>query len=88
MISAGIGAGILGGMGAMMQGMRHAAGFGGLALGAAFGAFSGYFGRRQANENILDLMRRLPEGATRRDMLSDPVYQQELTRRAMRAQRR
>ncbi|MDH4378700.1 MAG: hypothetical protein QE263_02180 [Vampirovibrionales bacterium] len=44
-----------------------------------------YFSRQQANDNVLDLMQRLPEGATKRDMLSDPVYQKDLDRRAMAA---
>lgn len=55
---------------------------GGLAL--LTGVIS-YFGRQQSNENVLDLMQRLPEGATKRDMLSDPVYQKDLDRRAMAA---
>jgi hypothetical protein len=47
------------------------------------GAFLGYISRRQQNENILDLMGRFPFGATKRDMLSDPVYQSDLNRSAM-----
>lgn len=45
----------------------------------------GYFLRRQHNEDVLDLMHRFPAGATRRDLLSDPVYQAELNRQAMHA---
>lgn len=46
------------------------------------GSAIGYFRRRQQNENILDLMQRLPPNATKRDMLSDPVYQADLDRTA------
>lgn len=57
-----------------------------ITAGAALlvGAIS-YFSRQQSNENVLDLMQRLPEGSTKRDMLSDPVYQKDLDRRAMAA---
>lgn len=47
------------------------------------GSILGYFRRRQQNENILELMQRLPPNATKRDMLSDPVYQADLDRSAM-----
>lgn len=46
------------------------------------GAALGFFGRQQKNEDVLDLMSRFPEGATRRDILSDPVYQADLNRKA------
>ena len=52
-------------------------------LGLGLGAYAGFFNRRQQNENILDIMKRLPEGATKRDLLSDPVYQSGLNRAAM-----
>lgn len=42
-----------------------------------------YFGSRQKNDNILDMMSRLPAGATRRDMLSDPVVQADRSQAAM-----
>ena len=48
----------------------------GLAVGG-LSAWSAYVGRVRKNGNILDLMKRLPEGATKRDLLSDPVYMQE-----------
>lgn len=48
-------------------------GLGGLALGVLPGAVAMYWGRQARNEGIKDVMRRLPPGATRRDMLSDPV---------------
>lgn len=55
---------------------------GGLISGG-LGSVLGYFGRQQKNENMLDLMERFPEGATRRDILSDPVYQADLNRGSM-----
>lgn len=66
---------------AMLQPRRLFA-LAGLVLGSFIGAFSGYINRRQQNENILDLMQRFPQGATKRDMLSDPVYQSDLNRAA------
>ena len=53
------------------------------ALGALLFGTLGFISRRQSNENILDLMRRLPAGATKRDLLSDPVYQADLQRKAV-----
>lgn len=53
----------------------------GIAVGLR-GAVTGYLNRRRANEDILDLMARAPEGATRRDLLSDPVRQQQLNQDA------
>lgn len=55
----------------------------GLVGGGVLGGITSFINRRQQNDNIEDLMRRLPPGATKRDMLSDPVYQQDLTRQAM-----
>jgi hypothetical protein len=40
----------------------------------------GYHSRKANNEGIIEMMRRLPPGGTRRDMLADPVLQQELNR--------
>ncbi len=57
----------------------------GLLGGGVLGSVTGYLGRQKRNEDVLDLMKRLPEGATKRDMESDPVYQAELNRRAMAA---
>jgi hypothetical protein len=39
-----------------------------------------YFNRKMKNEDIEELMRRSPVGATKRDMLSDPVLQAEKQR--------
>jgi hypothetical protein len=49
-------------------------------VGAVTGLLSGvmsYFRRNQENSDIIDLMKRLPPGATKRDLLADPVYQQD-----------
>jgi hypothetical protein len=51
-------------------------------IGGGIGAFTGFIHRKQKNGDMLDLMQRLPEGASKRDMLSDPVYQSDLNRRA------
>lgn len=58
----------------------------GVAVGVLVGGLAylgGYVGRRQKNENYIDIMSRLPEGATYRDYLSDPVVQAEKERSAM-----
>lgn len=52
----------------------------GAASGGALTGFLGYFSRKQRNENIKELMRRLPPHATKRDMLSDPAYQADVER--------
>ena len=56
----------------------------GLLLGGVGGGGLGYIKRKRKNETLRDRMRRLPEGATRRDMMSDPVYQREIDRRMLR----
>ena len=53
----------------------------GAGMGAAATGFLGYYARKQRNENIKELMRRLPPHATKRDMLSDPAYQADLERK-------
>lgn len=83
-ILSAIGTGLLGAvLGVVMVRKAFAAVIGGL-IGMALGGFTGFINRRQQNENILDLMRRFPEGATKRDLLADPVYQSDLNRNAMR----
>jgi len=52
---------------------------GGLLGGGGLGAL-GYLRRNQSNEDLEEIMSRLPEKATRRDMMSDPVYQAERER--------
>jgi hypothetical protein len=54
----------------------------GAGIGAVLGFFIGPLNRKKKNEDIIDLMQRLPEGASKRDILSDPVYQADLTRKA------
>ena len=51
--------------------------------GAALTGLIGYATRKQQNGNVIDVARRMPAGATKRDLMSDPVYQSDLTRRAM-----
>lgn len=46
-------------------------------LTGGIGFVTTFLSQRNSNEDTLDLMRRLPEGATRRDMLADPLYRQE-----------
>lgn len=45
--------------------------------GALLGAASGYNSREAKNEGIKDMMARLGPDATKRDLLSDPVYNQD-----------
>jgi hypothetical protein len=59
----------------------YAIGTAALALIVGIGS---YFGRRQQNDNILDIMKRLPPDSTKRDLLADPAYQADLDRRAQR----
>ena len=43
-------------------------------LAAIAGFVGGFFSQRNQNENVQDMMHRLPKGSTYRDMLSDNVY--------------
>lgn len=45
--------------------------------GSLLGSIVGHKLRTASNESIEDSISRLPEGATRRDIMSDPVYWQE-----------
>tara|TARA_R110002020_G_scaffold276042_2_gene491232 strand:- start:359 stop:1624 length:1266 start_codon:yes stop_codon:yes gene_type:complete len=83
----GGGAGALGGavLGNEVGAGPAGAAVGGLGVGG-LSALLTYFGRKQRNEDVEDLMSRLPEGATRRDMLADPVYQRDLDRQHMAVQ--
>lgn len=56
-------------------------------VGAAIGGFSGFAGRRRQNDNILDVIHRMPKGSTptKRDYDADPARQAELNRAAMRS---
>jgi hypothetical protein len=99
MSSPGWTAALTGGLGAMSGSMFGAAaghGIGrgsstGTALGAILGALGGgallglpgYFSRKAKNNTIKDFIRRLPRGATRRDVMADPVYQRDQDRAAL-----
>lgn len=56
----------------------------GAALGAAAGGIGagtlGYLSRSANNEGIKELMSHSPKGATKRDLLADPVYQRDIGR--------
>lgn len=60
----------------------------GTALGSVLGALLGgggagaigYHARKAKNEDLEEMMSRLPQNATRRDMMADPVYQAERER--------
>ena len=58
------------------------AGLGGL-LGLPAGLLA-YFNTQSNNENTKEMMRRLPENATIRDLESDPAYQKDMDRSVMR----
>jgi hypothetical protein len=65
------------------------AGFGGVAIGAGIGALVAlvaapiaYLNRRRKNEDVADIMARLPPGATYRDYRADPDVQQKIARAA------
>jgi len=81
-----LGGGVLGSMGAAEPGgmtpetgMNIGAGLGALSAGA-LATIIGWHTRKAENETLEERVRRLPEGSNRRDMKSDPVYQQELNR--------
>ena len=50
----------------------------GMLGGGTLGGVVGHNVREAKNNTLKDYMSRLPEGATRRDLHSDPVYQKEL----------
>lgn len=51
---------------------------------AVLGGVLGYHGRLQRNENLEFMMRRMPEGAVKYNLLENPIVQADLTRQAMR----
>ena len=55
----------------------------GALIGALLAGLPSYFSRKAKNEDIKDLMTRMPRGATKRDMLTDPAYQADLMRQSM-----
>lgn len=60
-------------------GLIGAAGVG--SLSALVGGLLQYYSRKQQNEDITELMRRLPPNANVRDLKSDPAYQADLNRK-------
>ena len=82
------GGGILGaGIGGALSdgdeaGQALGGGLGALAGGLGLGAL-GYHGRKAENESIEEMMSRFPEGASRRDIMSDPVLQSQAQLAAM-----
>lgn len=79
-VSSLFGAGIVGTIAAVKGRFGVGAGLLTAGVGLVAGTLS-YYTRRQQNDNVLDLMKRLPPGATKRDMESDPVYQADLNRK-------
>lgn len=57
------------------KGLVNLLGLSPLILGTGLGGLLGYKGRESANDTIEDIKRRFPEGATRRDVMSDPLYE-------------
>ena len=51
-------------------------------LAASLPAALAYYRRNQLNEDVMEQLRRLPEGATVRDLEADPAYQADLDRDA------
>jgi len=84
---AGAGALAGGGLGKLIGGDLESAGKGALAGGlvAALPAILSYYRRNQINEDLLEQLRRLPEGSTIRDLEADPTYQADLNREAIQA---
>jgi hypothetical protein len=80
---AGVPAALLGAVAGHALGGKNpglGAAIGGLGAGGVAG-LARYFGQQNTNEGLEELMRRLPEGATKRDLLADPAYQADLDRR-------
>lgn len=73
---AGIGAAATGGK---SVGVPVAAGLGAGGLSALLA----YYGRKASNEDLEEIMRRLPAGATKRDYMADPAVQAQYDRAAM-----
>lgn len=91
MSSPGKGALLYGAGGAALGGLAGnamAPGGWGAGLGALGGgglaALLGYFSRQSDNQGMEELMRRLPQNATKRDLLADPAYQADLDRQELR----
>lgn len=81
---AGVPAALLGAAAGHALGGQNHSGLGAVLGGLGAGGLAGaarYFGQQSANEGLEELMRRLPAGATKRDLLADPAYQADLDRR-------
>ena len=84
-------AGLAGGLGGAYGGGMIGGALGSPGVGAAIGgvglgglsALMQYMNRNAENENILDIMKRLPRGATKRDYLADPAVQADANRDAL-----
>ena len=63
----------------LVGGAAGALGLGGIA------ALVTYLQRQAKNDGVVDLMKRLPEGGTKRDLLSDPAVQADRQRDAIRS---
>jgi hypothetical protein len=79
-----LGAGLGGMLGSDAGSPLAGAAIGGLA-GAGLGGLGGYFARQNENDNLKEILSRLPEGARQRDMLADPAVQAGMHRDAMMA---
>jgi hypothetical protein len=80
-MAGGLGASVAGGQDPRRTAL---AALGGVGVGAAASLpayFIGREGARKTNKDLIDRMRRLPEGATLRDMMSDPALQEQTNRR-------
>ena len=53
----------------------------GALAGAGITGTAGYLYRQNKNDGLIDMLGRLPEQATQRDLLSDPAYQADLDRK-------
>jgi len=78
----GAGAMLGGGVGSLGGTKGSIVGSGIGAAAATIPAILAYYRRKQLNEDIMEQLRRLPEGATMRDMEADPAYQADLNRDA------
>lgn len=77
-----IGAGLGSLLGGAVGNSGTAAGLGAI-LGGLGGGIVGHQSRSAKNNTLLDYIQRNPKGATRRDMMADPVYQKERDRQMM-----
>lgn len=79
-LMAGLGGGSLVGLGLHAAGVSPKGVAGGALGSGALAALAAHFATRAHNNTVEETMRRIPEGGTRRDVLSDPVLQAEMNR--------